>query len=39
MQAGANGIAVISAVLKAPDISQAVKSFLAQTPRSNAPAQ
>jgi thiamine-phosphate pyrophosphorylase len=38
MRAGANGIAVISAVLKAPDISQAVKSFLAQMPRSTSPA-
>ena len=30
--AGANGVAVISAILKAPDISHAVKSFLAQMP-------
>ncbi len=30
MRTGADGIAVISAILKAPDISQAVKSFLAQ---------
>ena len=32
MRAGANGVAVISAILKAPDISQAVKAFLAQMP-------
>jgi thiamine-phosphate pyrophosphorylase len=38
LRAGANGIAVISAVLKAPDISHAVKSFLAHTSKSNAPA-
>ncbi len=30
LRAGANGVAVISAILKAQDISQAVKSFLAQ---------
>ena len=30
MRAGANGVAVISAILKAPDISHAVKAFLAQ---------
>ena len=30
MRAGANGIAVISAILKTPDISHAVKAFLAQ---------
>ena len=30
MRAGANGVAIISAILKAPDISHAVKSFLAQ---------
>jgi len=29
MRAGANGVAVISAILKAPDISYAVKAFLA----------
>jgi thiamine-phosphate pyrophosphorylase len=29
---GANGVAIISAILKAPDISHAVKSFLAQMP-------
>jgi len=32
IRAGANGVAVISAVLKAPDISYAVQSFLAQMP-------
>lgn len=32
IQAGANGVAVISAILKAPDISGAVKSFIAQMP-------
>lgn len=32
MQAGANGVAVISAILKAPDITQAVSDFLAQMP-------
>jgi thiamine-phosphate pyrophosphorylase len=32
MRAGANGVAIISAILKAPDISHAVKSFLAQMP-------
>ena len=32
IRAGANGVAVISAILKAPDISHAVKSFLAQMP-------
>ena len=30
MRAGANGVAIISAILKAPDISLAVKSFLAK---------
>jgi thiamine-phosphate pyrophosphorylase len=30
VRAGANGVAVISAILKAPDISHAVKTFLAQ---------
>ena len=33
MRAGANGVAVISAILKAPDISLAVKAFLAQMPK------
>ncbi|MEQ1657116.1 MAG: thiamine phosphate synthase [Nitrospira sp.] len=32
MKAGANGVAVISAILKAPDITQAVRDFLAQMP-------
>jgi thiamine-phosphate pyrophosphorylase len=32
MQAGATGVAVISAILKAPDIKQAVSDFLAQMP-------
>ena len=32
MRAGTNGIAVISAILKAPDIKQAVSDFLAQMP-------
>ena len=30
MRAGANGVAIISAILKAPDISHAVKAFLAK---------
>jgi thiamine-phosphate pyrophosphorylase len=32
MRAGANGVAIISAILKAPDISLAVKAFLAKMP-------
>ena len=32
VRAGANGVAVISAILKAPDIGHAVKMFLAQLP-------
>ena len=32
IRVGANGVAVISAILKAPDISHAVKAFLAQMP-------
>ena len=36
-RAGANGVAVISAILKAPDISHAVKSFLTQMPGPTAP--
>ncbi len=32
MRAGANGVAVISAILKAPDIKQVVSDFLAQMP-------
>ena len=38
MRAGAKGVAVISAILKAPDISHAVKAFLAQMPGSASPA-
>ena len=38
VRAGANGVAVISAILKAPDISHAVKSFLGQTSRPTSPA-
>ena len=38
MRAGVHGVAVISAILKAPDISNAVKSFLAQMPRPTSPA-
>jgi thiamine-phosphate pyrophosphorylase len=38
LRAGANGVAVISAILKAQDISQAVNAFLAQMPRSTSPA-
>jgi thiamine-phosphate pyrophosphorylase len=38
MRAGANGVAVISAILKAPDISYAVKAFLGRMPRSILPA-
>jgi thiamine-phosphate pyrophosphorylase len=37
MSAGANGVAVISAILKAADISDAVKRFLAQMPGSGLP--
>lgn len=33
MQAGANGIAVISAVLDAPDVTKAVRNLIAQMPR------
>ena len=33
MQAGANGIAVISAVLEAPDVTKAVRNLIAQIPR------
>lgn len=36
--AGANGVAIISAILKAPDISQAIHAFLAQMPRLGSPA-
>ena len=38
VRAGANGVAVISAILKAPDISHAVKMFLSQMPRPISPA-
>lgn len=38
MRAGANGVAIISAILKAPDISLAVKAFLAKMPGPTSPA-
>ena len=38
MRAGANGVAVVSAILKAPDISYAVNAFLAQMPGPASPA-
>ena len=38
IQAGANGVAVISAILKALDISHAVKAFLSQMPGPASPA-
>jgi len=38
MRAGANGVAVVSAILKAPDISYAVNAFLAQMPGQASPA-
>jgi thiamine-phosphate pyrophosphorylase len=38
MRAGANGLAVVSAILKAPDISYAVNAFLAQMPGPASPA-
>lgn len=38
MRAGANGVAVISAILKATDISDAVHAFLAQMPGPASPA-
>jgi thiamine-phosphate pyrophosphorylase len=38
IQAGANGVAVISAILRAPNISHAVNAFLAQMPRLTSPA-
>ena len=38
MQAGADGVAVISAVLKAADIREAVRMFLAHMPRPASPA-
>jgi len=37
MRAGANGVAIISAILKAPDISLAVKAFLAKMPGLTSP--
>jgi thiamine-phosphate pyrophosphorylase len=37
MRAGANGIAVISAVLNAADIRQTVEAFIAQMPRPTSP--
>jgi thiamine-phosphate pyrophosphorylase len=38
LHAGADGVAVISAILKAPDISYVVHAFLAQMPRPTSPA-
>jgi thiamine-phosphate pyrophosphorylase len=38
MRAGANGVAVISAILKAPDISHAVNAFLAKMSGPTSPA-
>jgi len=38
IRAGADGVAVISAILKAPDISRAVKALLAQMPGPASPA-
>ena len=38
MRAGANGVAVISAILKAPDISHSVKAFLAKMSGPASPA-
>jgi thiamine-phosphate pyrophosphorylase len=38
MRAGANGVAVVSAILKAPDINYAVNAFLAQMPGPASPA-
>jgi thiamine-phosphate pyrophosphorylase len=38
MRAGADGVAVISAILKAPDIAQAVKDFLSRMPAQASPA-
>ena len=37
MRAGANGVAVISAILKAPNIKQAVKDFLTRMPAPASP--
>ncbi|MEK6762065.1 MAG: thiamine phosphate synthase [Nitrospirota bacterium] len=38
VRAGADGVAVISAILKATDVSHAVNAFLAQMPKSASPA-
>ena len=38
VRAGANGVAVISAILKAPDVGHSVNAFLAQMPKSASPA-
>jgi thiamine-phosphate pyrophosphorylase len=38
MRAGAHGVAIITAILKAPDISDAVKAFLAKMPEPASPA-
>ncbi|MDH4186543.1 MAG: thiamine phosphate synthase [Nitrospira sp.] len=38
MHAGANGVAVISAILKAPDIQKTVRTFLAHMPTPASPA-
>ena len=38
MRAGANGVAVISAILKAPDISHVVNAFLTRMPAPTSPA-
>ncbi|MCE9535269.1 MAG: thiamine phosphate synthase, partial [Nitrospirae bacterium] len=38
MQAGADGVAVISAILKATDIREAVRSFLDRMPSPASPA-
>jgi len=37
IQAGANGVAVISAILKAPEVIHAVKAFLSRMPRPTSP--
>ncbi len=37
IRAGADGVAVISAILKAPDISQAVNDFVSKISRANSP--
>ena len=38
IRAGADGVAVISAILKAPDISQAVNDFVSRISRPTSPA-